>query len=97
MARTIWNGSGEIRDDEVYFTDNAGAMVGRPYVRERVRRALTKWARIYSLGVRHNVLAETVDNDAWLAPKNGCTVGSVVRDAVNHMVINFRYDMGRGV
>lgn len=54
MDRTIWNGTGEV-GNAAYFTKHNGEIVGRPYVRARVRK---------ELGAA--VLAYTVDDDAWM-------------------------------
>lgn len=85
MARDFWNGSGEA-EDKVYWTKNDGMIVGRPYVRERARRALSKWHPYKQTEHRNKVLAATVDNDQWLGFRAHETVGSVVRDVEDYLL-----------
>jgi hypothetical protein len=77
----IWNGKGEA-DGLVWFTKDAGEIVGRPYVRRRVATALSRWRFAYSLAQRRAALAATVGSDDWLRTRNRQTVGSLERDAV---------------
>lgn len=78
-TRTIWDGKGDA-EGKVYFTKDNGTFVGRPYVRRRVSSALSRWRHLDSLNARKAAISATIDNDAWLAQRNGCTVGALIRD-----------------
>lgn len=95
--RPIWNGKGQIVEDgpnrEAYWTKDSGEIVGRPYVRERASRGLSAWRDMYSLEARRAVLAATVDDDAWLSSRAFETVGSIVRDVVDHLLRHQRADL----
>lgn len=83
MVRAFWNGRGELRADEISFTNTRGEIVGRPYVREYVRRRLGAWASTFPLEVRNRVLVETVDNDEWLGFRADMLPSAIARDAVD--------------
>jgi len=83
MTRSFWNGKGELPDDAVAFTTSDGALRGRPYLRLRAVRKLSYYARLFSAAERHRIIAETIDNDEWLAPYNGALVSAICRDVVN--------------
>lgn len=80
--KKIWDGKG-LADGQVFFVRANGEIVGRPYVRDRVRRHLARWSRTYSVSVRNQTLTLTVDDDAWLGARNQQTVSSLCRDAEN--------------
>jgi hypothetical protein len=85
LERKFFDG-GELQDGEVFFTKHNGEIVGRSYVRERVRREFSQWNRTRSRELRKEVLARTVDSDSWLAFRNHCLVAAVVRDAVDELL-----------
>lgn len=82
--REIWDGTGDA-DGKAYWTLNNGEMKGRPYVRQRAVRALATWGDLFPLSDRKATLAATVDNDAWMASRNGQTVGSVLFDVTGEL------------
>lgn len=78
--KPIWNGKGDA-DGHVWFTKDNGEIVGRPYVRQRLGNALSRWRTFYSLDHRKAVLEATAGNDEWLRQRSGQTVSSLIRDA----------------
>ncbi len=79
--RQFWDGTGDA-DGKVYFTKNNGEIVGRPYVRSRVSRYLSRrYQGVDGALVALKILSVTVDNDAWLASRNQCLVAYVCKDA----------------
>lgn len=81
--KRIWDGRGDA-EGQVYFVDTRGIVRGRPYVRRVARRML---AREFLLRIpeRDAAIAQTIDNDAWLAPLDGmlpAAVGRLVCDMV---------------
>jgi hypothetical protein len=83
MTKPIWNGTGTLVDGQVYFMLNDGTLVGRSYVRTRVRRYLR---RHFPADVVDECLARTVDNDEWLAWRNQSLVVAVCGDAFSALV-----------
>lgn len=84
--KPVWDGKGVLEDGAVYFTNHNGELVGRPYLRIRVSRYLCRWRAIYSLAERKDALARTVDNDAWLAFRNGMLVSAICRDVEDELL-----------
>lgn len=81
MAYKIWNGKGEIQPGEACFHKMNGEVVGRPYARRRVVRAVNwLWS---DPELRKEIIAKTVDNDEWLGPRNGYLVSALCREAQN--------------
>lgn len=85
-GRAFWDGTGELAAGAVHFTNNSGELHGRPYARMRARRALSRWARFYTPEQRAETLLATIDNDEWLAGRNGCLVSALCRDVVSHLL-----------
>ena len=88
MAHRIWDGTGEVADDEAYFTTDDGTIRGRPYVQRRVQRALSRWARFYTREQRARAIADTVGNDAWMSTRHGVLVSCICREAVDYLFLN---------
>lgn len=84
-ARMIWSGKGDA-EGQVTFSKDNGELVGRGYVRARVRDGLRRWDSSFGAEVRRATLAETVDCDEWLSRRGGQTIGSLVRDAESHLI-----------
>ena len=63
-----------------FFTKDSGEIVNRAYIRARAMAALRRSSRNLSLPEREAVLIRTVDNDAWLTPRNGYLVSAICRE-----------------
>jgi hypothetical protein len=86
----IYEGVGELLPGQAYWMISKGRrngmIVGRNYIKERVRAELSRWKDQYPLEIRRKVVTATVDNDAWLGPKNGMIVEAICRDAFFELV-----------
>lgn len=84
-TRKIWNGKGEIEPGAAYWEISRGwkkgQLVGRDYVRRRVVAHLARYMSEKTAAERAAIVAATVDNDEWLAWRNGMLVGAVCWDA----------------
>jgi len=78
--REIWNGEGTLPDDAAYYTLDNGEIKGRPYVRIRAVRGLSRWRRVTTRAERAEAIRQTVDNDAWMSARNLFLVSAIVRD-----------------
>lgn len=85
MAREIWNGVGEISADAAYFTKMDGTLQGRPYVRRRASSYVSARCWYIPRKFRKAALAATVDDDAWLASRNGLLVSAICRDVLEYV------------
>ena len=88
MATRVWGGTGELQPGEAYWEiskgRDRGRIVGRPYMRERARLALLRFSYI-NLEHRKETIAQTIDNDFWLARHNGEVISYVIECVIDHM------------
>lgn len=85
MTREIWNGVGELPDEAAYYTLDNGEIKGRDYVRQRVKKRLSRWARFFTAEQRDKTLAATVENDEWMSARNGSLVSAICREALERL------------
>lgn len=79
--------------DAAFWTKDNGEVVDLAYVRSRASAELSKWRNIYSLERRRQIVNETVGSEAWMRPRMGCTVGSVLREVVDRLFASGRDEL----
>ena len=85
--RAIWDGTGEV-SGEAYYTTRDGTIRGRPYVRRRVQAYLSRWRTVFTASEKSRAIQATVDNDAWMAQRNGYLVSAICHD-VERALLDF--------
>jgi hypothetical protein len=85
QATRVWDGTGELRTEQVSFSTRDGTLRGRPYVRARAVAFLAqKWASV-PLVARQCAVRETIDNDAWMITRNGMLASAICEDVSSYL------------